>query len=220
MVFGPPAFLAAAWPKLDPVFDPGPAGPTVSLLARLRLGLHRLGLLCRAFLALGLVRSEHFLLDQRHRAAGLLDGSLGAGRGMIDCELQTRFQLAFAQQPHTIQGAPDNSCGNQRIRIDRLGRIQAAGIDCQLQAAEIDLVPRLAVELVEAALRQAPMQRHLSALEAAEPGSRPRGLAFAAASAGLASAGADAAPDAYAELARTGVVLELIEPHGRSLLDF
>jgi hypothetical protein len=172
------------------------------------------------FAALGLVRGEHFLLDQRHRAAGLFHCRLGAGRGMVHGELEARLQLALAQQAHAVQRAPDHAGVDERIRVHGLAGIQSPGIHGRLQAAEIDLVPLLAVELVEAAFRQAPMQRHLPALEAAEPCAGPRRLALAAAAAGLAHTGTDAPADAHAELARSGVVLELVEPHRRTLLDF
>ena len=58
------------------------------------------------------------------------------------------------------------------------------------------------------------MQWHLAAFEAAEADARTRRLALAAASARLADAGADAAADAHAELARPGLVLDLVQPHG------
>src|SRR6185295_6793717 len=71
----------------------------------------------------------------------------------------------------------------------------------------------LAVALVEAALGQASMQRHLAALEPAEANAGASGLALAAAPAHLAHAGADAAADAQARFARSGIVFQLVEAH-------
>ena len=67
--------------------------------------------------------------------------------------------------------------------------------------------------LVEAALGQAPMQRHLTALEAADGDAGARRLAFAAASARLADTGADTAADAHAQLAGAVLILDLVELH-------
>ena len=72
---------------------------------------------------------------------------------------------------------------------------------------------RANIVLLEAALGQAPMQRHLAALEALDAHAGARGLALAAAAAGLALAGADAAADALALLARAGVVGDFVEFH-------
>ena len=58
------------------------------------------------------------------------------------------------------------------------------------------------------------MQRHLAALEAAECDAGTCGLALAAAAGGLAEAGADAAPDADAHLARADFIPDLVQPHG------
>ena len=67
--------------------------------------------------------------------------------------------------------------------------------------------------LVEAALGQAAMQRHLAAFEAADRDAGAGRLALAAAAALLADAGADAAADAHAQLARAGLVFDFVEPH-------
>src|SRR6188474_1612425 len=59
------------------------------------------------------------------------------------------------------------------------------------------------------------MQRHLAALEALDPYAGARGLALAAATAGLASTRADAAPDAKALLARARARGDFVELHRR-----
>jgi hypothetical protein len=60
----------------------------------------------------------------------------------------------------------------------------------------------LAEDVVEAALRQPPMQRHLATLEAVDGNAAARLLALAAAARGLALAGADAAAEPLLGLAR------------------
>ena len=82
-----------------------------------------------------------------------------------------------------------------------------------LQAAEIHDRVLLAEDVLEAALRQPPMQRHLPAFEALDGHAGARGLALAAAPAGLALARADAAADADAVLASAGIVGKLVEFH-------
>src|SRR5262249_43360873 len=97
--------------------------------------------------------------------------------------------------------------------VDGRRRVELAGVDRLLHAAEIHLVHALAEDVGEAALGQAAMDGHLPALEALDGDARARGLALAAAPAGLALAGADAAADALARLARAGPILELAELH-------
>src|SRR5262249_21054973 len=72
--------------------------------------------------------------------------------------------------------------------------------------------------IAEPALRQAPVQRHLAALEALDAHAGTRGLPLAAAATGLAHPGADAAPDAHTLPARARLVRDLIEFHRSVLL--
>src|SRR5262249_33761631 len=100
-----------------------------------------------------------------------------------------------------------------------LGRpgIEPAVVDRRLNLAEIDFV-ELARErrIAKAALGQPPMERHLAAFKAFDPHTGARGLAFAAAAAGLAHPGADAAADAETFLARARTIGEFVELHRRS----
>src|SRR5215471_8804124 len=151
------------------------------------------------------------------RAAGLLDRRHRRLRGAIDLEIQLGLDLARAEQPHAVLGAAQHARPDQRGDVDRVLRVELAGIDRGLNAAEIHLVELLGEDVGEAALRQAAMQRHLTALEALDAHARARGLALAAAAASLARARADAAPDAVPRLARARPVGEFVELH-RSLL--
>src|SRR4249920_3436608 len=132
----------------------------------------------------------------------------------MDRERDFRLDLAAAENPHPLQGAPQNAGFHHGRGVDLAGGVEAAGIDRLLQASQIDLV-ELARKLhvLEAALGQAPVQRHLAALEAFDAHAGARGLPLATAAAGLALAGADAAADAFARLARAGPVGEFVQFH-------
>jgi hypothetical protein len=98
--------------------------------------------------------------------------------------------------------------------IDRRAGIELAGIDRRLDALEIDFVqPERERGVLEAALGKTTVERHLAAFEALDPHARARGLALAAAAAGLAGTGADAATDARALLARPRAVGEFVQFH-------
>src|SRR6201999_2560920 len=97
-----------------------------------------------------------------------------------------------------------------RAGVDQLG------VDSFLQTVEVDLGVFDPEDVVEAALRQPAMQRHLAAFKALDAHARTRGLALAAAARSLALAGTDATADAHALLARAGVVGDIAELH-RSL---
>src|SRR5690606_12643657 len=88
-----------------------------------------------------------------------------------------------------------------------------AGIDELLQAADIQLRIAAAVRLVEAALGQAALDRHLAALEGAHGDAGARLLALLAAAGGLARAGADAAADPLARTRGARIVPKFVELH-------
>src|SRR5215467_6036354 len=152
-----------------------------------------------------------------NRAACLLDRGHGRFGGAPDRKGDFCLDLADAEQPDPVPGSPQHAGLDQRNRIDRAAGIELAGIDRRLHALKVDLVELFGERRVlEAALGQAPVQRHLAALETLDPHARARGLALAAAAAGLAGTRADAAPDAGAALARPRPVGELIELHRSS----
>src|SRR5262249_7532442 len=68
-------------------------------------------------------------------------------------------------------------------------------------------------DVVEAALGQAAVQRHLAAFKTLDAHAGARGLALSATARGLALAGADAAADAHALLARARIVGDIAELH-------
>src|SRR6185312_9984331 len=96
--------------------------------------------------------------------------------------------------------------------------LERAGVDRLLHIAQIDFIELDRERRVaEAALRQAAMQRHLAAFEALDAHARARGLAFAAAAAGLAHARTNTAADAVAVLAGARIVGDLVKFHRTSL---
>src|SRR5262249_54878577 len=93
--------------------------------------------------------------------------------------------------------------------------VEPAGVDRGLQAAQIDDLELAPEQVLEAALGQAAVQRHLAALEALDGDAGARLLALDAAARGLAQAGADAAAQALLAAPRARIVADLVQPHRR-----
>src|SRR4051794_32063672 len=124
-------------------------------------------------------------------------------RSAPDGKRGLRRKFSHTEEPHPIAVAPQQSRLHQRRRVDRGAGIELAGIDRGLHAAEIDLVQlQLERRVLEAALGQPAMQRHLAALETLDAHARARSLALATAAAGLAGARSNTAAYAAAILAR------------------
>src|SRR5690606_9311753 len=104
---------------------------------------------------------------------------------MVHGDLDLRFKLTGAEQPHSVLRSPHDARRDKRFKINGLGRIDLAGIDRLLQAAEAQLIPLFPLPLVEAALRQAPVKRHLAAFEAADAHASARFLPLHTAPGGL-----------------------------------
>src|SRR3546814_18668197 len=94
-----------------------------------------------------------------------------------------------------VLAAARNASGLQRVVINGLLRIELLRIDQLLDHAQIDDREVLAEDIVETALRDAHVERHLAALEAVDRDARAALLALLAAAGGLALARADAASD-------------------------
>ena len=131
----------------------------------------------------------------------------------MNLDIELGLEYAAPEQPHAIPGAPQHAGLHQRFSGDRFLGVDQLGIDGLLKAVEIDLGKLEAEDVVEAALRQPPMQRHLTALEALDAHARARGLALATAACGLALARADATADAHPLFARAGIVGDIAELH-------
>src|SRR6185312_7332809 len=148
-----------------------------------------------------------------HRAAGLLDRSNRGFGGTVHLDRELGLEFAAAEQPQAVLGATDHAGLHQRFDGDGFLGVDQLGVDRSLQTVEVDLGEVEPEDVVETALRQAPMQRHLAALEALDAHARTRGLALAAAARSLALARTDATADTHALLARAGVVGDIAELH-------
>src|SRR5262249_58697966 len=120
-----------------------------------------------------------------------------------DREGDLGLDLTGSEQPLRVFGPPQHARLHQSFGVHGRSGIERAGVDLRLTLAEIDFV-ELARErrIAKAPLRQPAMERHLAAFKAFDAHTGARGLALAAAAAGLSRAGADAAADAGAFLAR------------------
>src|SRR6202012_1090135 len=114
---------------------------------------------------------------------------------------------------HAILGTPDDAGFHQRFGVDGGLAVEQLGIDRLLDAVEIDLGKFEPEDVVETALRQPPMQRHLAAFKTLDAHAGTRGLALAAAAGGFALARADATADPHTLLARAGIVGDIAELH-------
>ena len=123
-----------------------------------------------------------------HRAARLLDRRDGGFGGAVYLDRQLGLELTAAEQPHAILGAPDDAGFHQRFGIDGALGVEQLGVDRLLEPVKIDLGVFDPEDVVEAALRQPPMQRLLAAFKTLDAHAGTRGLALAAAARGLALA--------------------------------
>src|SRR5690606_13478080 len=151
--------------------------------------------------------------DHFDRTAGFLDrGDRSLGHA-VDLEGNLGRQRALAEQAHALLAAASHAGRLERVVVHHRLGVELAGVDQLLDLAEIHLGIVLAERVVEAALRQAHVERHLAALEALDGHARAALLALLAASAGLALAGADAASDAHTALAGARIVTDVVEFH-------
>src|SRR6201993_2002796 len=148
-----------------------------------------------------------------HGAPGLLDGLDRRFRRAVHLDIDLGLELAAAEQPHAGLGAAQHAGLHQRLGVDGRAGIDRLGVDRLLETVEIDLGVFDPEHVVEAALGQAAMHRHLAAFKTLDADARTRGLALAAAARGLALAGTDATADTHALLARAGIVGDLAELH-------
>src|ERR1700733_4770672 len=148
-----------------------------------------------------------------HRAARLLDRRDRGFRSAVNLDRELGLEFTTTEQPHAGLRAPDHAGLHQRFGVDGVVGVEQLGVDRILNTVEIDLGIFDPEDVVEAALRQAPMQRHLAALKALDAHARTRGLALAAAARGLSLARADATPDAHPLFAGAGVGGDIAELH-------
>src|SRR5882724_10459321 len=129
-------------------------------------------------------RLAFFLLGRSqdlHGATGLFDRRDRGFRGAVHLDGDLGLEFAAAQQPQAVLGAAQHAGLDQRFGGDGFLDVDQLGVDRLLKPVEIDLGEVELEDVGEAALRQAAMQRHLTALEALDAHARARGLALATA---------------------------------------
>src|SRR6188508_719224 len=151
------------------------------------------------------------LLQDLDAATGLFDRLARALRHAGDLEAGLGLELALAEQADAVLAAARQACGLQCVMIEQLLGVDLAGVDQLLDRAQVHLGVVLGEDVVEAALRQPHVERHLAAFEALHGDARAALLTLLAATRGLAQARTDAAADASAGLAGTGVIAEFVD---------
>src|SRR5215213_4565351 len=157
------------------------------------------------------------LARDRDRTARPLDGLARALRRPGDLEGEGRGELADAEDLDPVPLLRQHAGGDEGLHRDRGRSIEPARGDGLLDAAEVHLVQVARARVVEAALRQTPVKRHLAALEALDGDSGAGRLALAAPPTLLALAGAGAPADAHPVLGRARIVADLVQLHGGTL---
>ena len=132
-------------------------------------------------------------------AAGRLHRNLGLDLA-FGKEAQPVAWACRSPRPRAASSAFSVPAGSRRFRVDR-------GLD----AAQIDLGIGLAEHVVEAALGQAPLERHLAALKRADRHAGARLLALLALARGLAEPGAIAAAEPLLRVARARIVAQFVQ---------
>src|SRR5690606_11996711 len=146
-------------------------------------------------------------------ATGLLDRGKRVLGGTGDLEGRSRLQLPIGEQAVAVLDAADDAGGLEGLGGRRPGSGELAGIDRGLNAAQRDCVEGLCEDVGEATLRQAAMQRHLTAFEALDCNARAGLLTLDTTATGLALARTNATADAHALLGGTRIVPEFVEFH-------
>src|SRR5262249_28167149 len=138
----------------------------------------------------GLGERQHF-----DRSAHFLTRFNGGFGRTMDAKRQRHFASPPAEKTHPILGPPQHPAADQGLDVDGIVDVERPAINRRLNAVEVHHIEVKGEDVIEAALRQPAMQRHLAALEALNAHACSRGLALAAATAGLALSGPDAATD-------------------------
>jgi hypothetical protein len=107
----------------------------------------------------------------------------------------------------------DQSAGLQGVDVDLRFRIELAGVNRSLQAANVHCGIVLFEDIIETTLRKTPVQRHLTALEPFDGDTATRLLALVAGTGRLAGSRTNAAADAFSVLPGTWIIGQLIELH-------
>src|SRR5215470_7399250 len=102
----------------------------------------------------------------------------------MDGKLQRHLDFTPAEQPNAVLGTPQHPAPDQGLDVDRVVAVEHPTVDRRLDAIEIHHIELECENVVETALRQSPMQRHLPTLESLDAYTGARSLALAATTAG------------------------------------
>src|SRR6185312_130654 len=119
--------------------------------------------------------------EDLHRTASLLDRLDRRLGGAVDFDRDLGLQLAAAKQANAALGTAQHAGLHQRLGVDGALGVDLLVVDGFLQAIQIHFRQFNTEDVVEPALRQTAMQRHLAAFKALDTHARTRGLALAAA---------------------------------------
>src|SRR6056297_3727326 len=154
----------------------------------------------------------------REFAPGFLDGVDGRLGGAGHGDVEFRGHLALGQNAHTVELTPHQARGHEHILSDLGSAVDLARLDEFLDQAEVHHRKGLAVRLVEAALGQTLVERHLAALVALDGHTRAGFLTLDTTATHLAHARARATADAFLALGRAVIVTKFVQFHCRYLL--
>ena len=152
-------------------------------------------------------------LQNRDLAAGLFDRRHRRLRGAGNFDLQSCRQLALGQDARARVPPAHQTAGLERRFIDRFAAVQTAAIDGLLQLPDIENFIFLAEDIVEPALGQTPVKRHLPAFKAFDADTGARFLTVMAAPRGLAFARGAAAAEAAFVFVGAGPIGQLVYSH-------
>src|SRR5678816_4954140 len=138
-----------------------------------------LGLLGAALLC-GSELGRILRLDDFDRTAGFLDRLARTLGDAGDAQVKLCLELTFAKQADTVAAAASQARALQRLMVERALDIELSGIDRLLDRADVHLGIVLGEDVVEAALRQPHVERHLAAFEAVDADARAALLALLA----------------------------------------
>ena len=147
------------------------------------------------------------------KAAGLARGGRDGVRLLGKGELKAKLAFKVAGVSKGAREAVEKAGGLERVMVERTLRLELAGVDRLLDRADVHLRIVAGEDVVEAALRQPHVERHLAALEAGNADARARLRALLSATRGLAEARADATAHAHAALPGALVVTKFVEFH-------
>src|SRR5262249_24540949 len=104
--------------------------------------------------------------QERDRSTGFLNRCNCRFGCAMDGKLQRHLDFVPAEQTDAVLGAPQPPAPDQGLNVKSFLGVERPAIDRRLNAVEVHDIELKRENIVKAALRQPPMQRHLAAFEA------------------------------------------------------